>query len=1494
MTDLSGEGVRILVLATATHTTTALPPLPTVAQTFSDLHAAFIERCGAMTENVVGVLDPPDARTMAAAIAEEAARARSVLVVYFLGHGLRGPGGELYLAAKDTGELIPGLAAHQALSFAALAQALGECRAPSVVVILDCCFSGSATLEADTASIREFATGAHGRYLIGSAEHLASAPAGQRHTAFSGALLQLLENGDPRAPSMLTLDALFDGVYRSLRDAQRGPLPRRQAGDRAGTLIIAANPAAAPTDEPARDPTPGRSPYPGLASFGPDDAGMFFGRATMLARLLDELAVAATEGGPRVLVGASGSGKTSLLNAGVIAALRDRGLPGVAGSVGWALRRFTPGADPLQRLVAALDAPDSRDLIDRDPGRVTELADKVLARRPGDTLTVIVDQLEELFTLCADTSTRTAFLRALTALAEAADGSTPCALVVMALRADFYGHAVCHPELVAALRDRQILIEPMTRDELREAIDEPALRNGWCLADGLADIVINDLGPGASAEALPLLSHAMLSTWHRRDGNELTVAGYRDTGGIAHAIKQSADSIYASADDAGRDALRTMLPRLVRVGADGDADTGRPCDRTDLTHAVPDLDVAHAVLDRLTESRLITMDRDTVRLAHEALLREWPRLRAWIDSDRARLRAEQQLAHDAGEWEHAERDSSLLYRGTRLAALREQLGAADVTTELEPVSAGFVEASARQERRSTRIRQTTVAVLAVLALLATVGLTGALLYQQKAADAQQRDLARYLAAEAENLRSRQPGLAKQLSVLAYRIDAEAGLGSLLNSRNTPGMINQGRTAADIATSADGNVLAISSVDAIAVRRTQGSEAGLITDLLAGAIAVNPAGTLLAAATFTPPGSVETDLRLWDTTDVTHPIEVVGMRLESAVTAMAIAPDGATLYAGTSTGEILRWNITQPATPSALPILRARSAQIDTLTVAPHRGLFASATIDGHTDVWDVSNPVPVTTLDIGAEPYAPRFPVFRPWHRIAFDPEGRYLAAPHQSVIGSGDQRPLLLWDLGDPTAPRTNDSPPVTNSTGQCYRDITSIAFDRTSRDIGEFVAVCGETWQLWRYSVQTGAIAAGASVSAETGHASGHMLFDPRHAGRAFQATDQGVAVWGISNPAQPGAAYFLPGPPRLAAPLVFRSKGSGEVLIVGTSYGNFVWTSRGSVKDGADNPTYLSAAPAFLGQDIGISPDGSYFAAVEENTADDYVLRFRSTSDPASGIVATIDDLVNGVAAVAFSPTQPILAVADDQYDAPAESRVVRLYDVSDPHHPRPIVTIPAPANWLAFTADGTTLLTAESASSSQPQELRPTIDMRLRAWSVVSRTSPSELWSQYLPASERGYSKMALSPDSALLALYGSDGLLRLWKLKNNSLEGSPVVVPVGAPRANITFSHDGKRLALAANRVSSSGEYLVRPEIWNVANPDAPFLESYLSQGDVEKLAFSPDGTALAVARSGSGVEIWNLDPEPIVGDVCNAVGDPMTRQEWMRYLPDRDYRPPCA
>jgi hypothetical protein len=475
------------------------------------------------------------------------------------------------------------------------------------------------------------------------------------------------------------------------------------------------------------------------------------------------------------VVGPSGSGKSSLLRAGLIPAIRNGDLE-ISGAEHWPLALFTPGAHPMAELERHQEV--------------------IAAGAPGPSV-LVVDQFEEAFTLCQSKEERRAFVAALcTAAGTDLDGRCPGTLVVVGLRADFYPHALRYPEMVAGLERRQVLVGPMTAEELRSAISGPARKAGLDIEAGLIEILLRDLTPadrpeqpGAGHEpgALPLLSHALLATWDLSRGGRLTVADYRASGGIQGAVAASAEEVYADLTPPQQDLTRRIFTRLVHV-ADDATDTRRRVFRAELELGSGAGDV-QPVLDAFIDRRLITADVDTVEIAHEALLRAWPRLREWIDADTIGVRIHRQLTAAAEEWRDSGNDPGSLYRGGRLAAAEEWASAPAHDDDLNLLERAFLAASfaQRQQAEKTARRQANrlralSASLATL-LIAAASLAG-LAYQQRSAAVTQRDVAisRQVAVEANQLSGTDIALAMQLSLAAYRISPTAeAASSLLNS-----------------------------------------------------------------------------------------------------------------------------------------------------------------------------------------------------------------------------------------------------------------------------------------------------------------------------------------------------------------------------------------------------------------------------------------------------------------------------------------------------------------------------------------------------------------------------------------------------------------------------------------------------------------------------------------------------------------------------------------
>jgi DNA-binding SARP family transcriptional activator/WD40 repeat protein len=431
----------------------------------------------------------------------------------------------------------------------------------------------------------------------------------------------------------------------------------------------------------APPPVDSHCPWQGLRAYDVDDAERFFGRDADVAACLSVLA----RGGFLAVVGPSGSGKSSLLRAGVLAALRQRGQGAVV---------ITPGPRPADALSAL------------DP---TAPAGTVLA----------VDQAEEAWTMCGDLGERQAFLEAL--VVEAGRRQ-----VVLAIRGDHLTRVTDHPAFGRLVEQGLHLVGAMDDDSLREAVERPAQQAGLVIEPGLVDLLVREVrdDPGA----LPLLSHALLETWRRREGSTLTVDGYRASGGIHGAVAQSAEDLYARMDDDQRRRLRDLVLRLVSPSADGDAV------RTRVPRRLVAADAEHdRLIDALVAARLVTSDDEVLEITHEALARAWPRLRGWLEDDVEGQRIRHHLSGAADAWDGLGRPDSELYRGIRLTRAldwaastqtvlvdteRDFLEAARVQAELEERSAA--ERARDQARMIRRLRIVLVGavVLLVLALLA--------------------------------------------------------------------------------------------------------------------------------------------------------------------------------------------------------------------------------------------------------------------------------------------------------------------------------------------------------------------------------------------------------------------------------------------------------------------------------------------------------------------------------------------------------------------------------------------------------------------------------------------------------------------------------------------------------------------------------------------------------------------------------------------------------
>lgn len=1177
----------------------------------------------------------------------------------------------------------------------------------------------------------------------------------------------------------------------------------------------------------------GDAPYRGLAPYTEADAGLFFGRdeaVTSLAATVRDGTVAR----PVVVLGASGSGKSSLLRAGLVPAIE---------AAGWSCAVVVLGEDPRAALAAgvgSLTGESEEHLLAR-----WAAGDRTARDATADRALLVVDQFEQVFARDAET------------VATVAEVVTSFAAVlrrrvVLGVRSDFYAQTAAVPELVRALQTTSVLLAPMTVDQLRDVVVLPAARQNVTVDPSLVDVVLRDVvGRGTRevpAGALPLLSHALLSTWSRGARARLTLEDYEATGGVEGALARTAEQAFGLLDEAAQQAARAVLLGMVRV-VDGVPVARRGLDRS----AVPSGADADRALEALVDARLVTVSDDRLEVAHESLLWAWPRLAGWLEEEQEELGVRARLGDAARFWEDHGREPSLLYRGAPLAAVLAWREGPGRHAPLMPAEREFLAASAdaadadrrRERARTARVRRLSV-LLAVLLVLSVVLAGFAVRQSREQSDLRSRAVSRQLASASDRLRGIDPTLSGQLAVAAYnQAPTPEALASLLAAAASPTatrLLTTGQAQQAVAVSPDGRWLASTGADARvhvwslagpAAGRSgvQGSAPGSTVSVPVAGVAdpvgtSTPAGTkTLFALSFTPDGrgliagGMEGALQRWSVgpTGALAPLPpLAGL----GGTVYSIAFGGGRLAAVTSNGALWTWPESAATAPSAAAgtATDLGKSALQAVAVSPDGSTLAVGGVDGVLRVLDLATmiAVPSTAPAAGGALYSVAYTADgtilagsrdRTVHRyalrdrqvtdaggpltgpkdwvngLAVSPDGRVVA-------GASSDRNTWLWDVRSGTVLGTLPQPTPATAVRWTAGGVVAAGTDGSVR--------------LWHYpTTSVGGVRAQQFTAAFSG--------DGRWAGTAGRDGGRLIALQGGVPTGDPVVVPAPPGPGRLTGALAF-APGGGRVALGATDVA-------AHVVDLAATPPAVVATfggPTALVEQVAYSPDGRLFAA----GSDDNVVRL---FDADSGrLLATVAGPDSYVYSVAFSPDSRTLAVG-------SVDTTVRLYDVRDPGAPRllgePLRESTGYIYGVAFTGDGRYLVTGSD-------------DKQLRLYDVQDPARPRLIGT-------------SLATDSTVLAL---------------SVVGDAVAA--GTADGAIMLA-DVRPTGLVARAVLPGGP------------------------GATSAVALSPDGRQLLSSGADPAARFWTLDPATARQRLCAAGGTPVTAQEWARYAPDQLFRPPC-
>ncbi len=781
------------------------------------------------------------------------------------------------------------------------------------------------------------------------------------------------------------------------------------------------------------------NPYKGLRAFQEADAQNFFGRETLVRRLVNRLKEPGEYSRFLAVVGPSGSGKSSVVKAGLLPALRQGVLPA---SETWFFDEFAPGSQPFQELentLTGLASNPPAHLARRLRASADGLRDVLNEVLPpdGSELFLFIDQFEEIFTLVDEPENVNLFIAA---LYNAVIAPNSRLRVVITIRADFYDRPLLQPRIADLVRERTEVVVPLSQQELESVIVEPARRVGVTIDSGLIAAIVAEVKeqPGS----LPLLQYTLSELFERREGSLITLQAYRDLGGVRGALAQRAEELFQQLNAEEREALRQLFLRLITLG-EGTEDTRRRALLGEVTALQDSLgshdpQMMRRLIDFLGKSRLLTFDRDpatrspTLEVAHEAIIREWGRLRAWLDDSRNDVRMQRTLAALAADWDVSGRDSGFLMRGIRLDnyekwAQATTLALTDsenrfITASLSEKHQRAQEEKVRQERekvlerRSVQRLRLLVGGLAVMVLGAFI-LTGFAFNERSIAESER---SRAVEARATSDASARISQSLALEAGARRAliedDGDLALSLALMANDVEGApVQSQRTLAEVAfspgtrlllsaettddahtaevpgaaISADNRYLASGSLDAT-VKIWEANTGNLLHTLTGHNgdvefVAFSPDGQYLVSA------ATDFQAILWDVATGAELRRFSGHT--DPVRAALFTPDGTQLITAASDTFLILWDI---ASGQEIRRFVGHEQAVESAALSPDGTLLLSGARDGKLYLWDVASGQRLREfVGQGSSTI----------YDVAFSPDGT------RAVSGAGDGA-LLGWDV--------------------------------------------------------------------------------------------------------------------------------------------------------------------------------------------------------------------------------------------------------------------------------------------------------------------------------------------------------------------------------------------------------------------------------------------------------------------------------------------------